>query len=77
MNLPQALYYAEQIRQLDEIAITQEGIPGATLMCRAGQATFALLRQRYPRARAIPVVCGVGNNGGDGYVVARLAQEAG
>jgi NAD(P)H-hydrate epimerase len=77
MNLPQALYYAEQTRQLDEIAIRQEGIPGSTLMCRAGQATFALLRQRYPRARAIAVVCGVGNNGGDGYVVARLAQEAG
>lgn len=77
MKLPQALYYAEQIRQLDEIAITQAGIPGSTLMCRAGQATFTLLRQRYPRTRVIAVVCGVGNNGGDGYVVARLAQEAG
>ncbi len=77
MKLPQALYYAEQTRQLDKIAITQEGIPGSMLMCRAGQATFALLRQRYPRARIIAVVCGVGNNGGDGYVVARLAQQAG
>jgi NAD(P)H-hydrate epimerase len=77
MKLPQALYYAEQTRQLDEIAITQEGIPGSTLMCRAGQATFMLLRQRYPRARNIAVVCGVGNNGGDGYVVAEFAQEAG
>jgi NAD(P)H-hydrate epimerase len=46
-------------------------------MERAGKAAFALLRERFPRARRITVVCGPGNNGGDGYVLARLAREAG
>ncbi|MFQ6021176.1 MAG: NAD(P)H-hydrate dehydratase [Acidiferrobacterales bacterium] len=76
MSLPEALYYAAQTRQLDKIAIEDRDIPGYTLMQRAGQATFTLLRSRWPRARRISVVCGPGNNGGDGYVVARLAHEA-
>ncbi len=75
--LPQALYTAEQVRELDRRAIDRHGIPGATLMERAGEAVFAALRSRCPRARRIAVVCGPGNNGGDGYVVARLAREAG
>lgn len=77
MTLPEALYYAAQTRQLDRIAIEGRGIPGYTLMQRAGQAAFMLLRSRWPRARRITVLCGPGNNGGDGYVVARLAREMG
>jgi NAD(P)H-hydrate epimerase len=46
-------------------------------MQRAGAAAFDLLRTRWPRARRIAVVCGPGNNGGDGYVMARLARAAG
>lgn len=53
------------------------GIPGHILMERAGQAAFALLRELWPQARHILVCCGPGNNGGDGYVVARLAHAAG
>ena len=75
--LPQELYRAEQVRELDRIAIEDEGIPGIDLMERAGQAAFTVLQQRWPRARSIGVLCGVGNNGGDGYIVARLAHEAG
>lgn len=75
--LPLDLYRAEQVRELDRLAIEQYGIAGSTLMERAGRAAFALLRRRWPLARRIGVVCGVGNNGGDGFVLARLAQEAG
>jgi NAD(P)H-hydrate epimerase len=77
MNLPEALYTAAQVRELDRVAIEERGIAGATLMQRAGEAAFELLRVRWPRARRIAVVCGPGNNGGDGYVLARLAQGAG
>lgn len=77
MNLPEALYIATQVRELDRIAIEERGIPGATLMQRAGAAVFQLVRARWPRARRIAVVCGPGNNGGDGYVMARLAHAAG
>lgn len=76
-KLPYALYRADQVRELDRIAIEECGIAGATLMERAGQAAFSMLRKRWPEARDITVVCGVGNNGGDGYVIARLARESG
>lgn len=77
MGLPDALYSAAQSRQLDQAAIERCGISGRELMERAGAAAFAALRLRWPRARRIGVVCGPGNNGGDGYVIARLAHEAG
>lgn len=62
---------------MDRYAIDKLGIPGIELMRRAGAAAFAVLRERWPEARFISVLCGGGNNGGDGYVVARLAHEAG
>lgn len=76
-QLPHALYRAEQVRALDRAAIDDYGIPGAELMERAGAAAFRLLRGRWPGVRRIVVLCGAGNNGGDGYVVARLASAEG
>ena len=76
-GLPRALYRAEQVRGLDRAAIEGEGIPGAELMERAGAAAYRLLRARWPAARDVTVLCGVGNNAGDGYVVARLARADG
>ena len=76
-QLPYTLYRASQVRELDSIAINQCGIPGIELMNRAGSAAFDELCSRWPDARTIVVVCGAGNNGGDGYVVARLAFEKG
>ncbi len=73
----QRLYRAAQLRELDRLAIEQAGIPGRVLMERAGTAAFEVLRARFPGARRIGVVCGSGNNGGDGFVVARLASAAG
>ena len=76
-ELPQRLYRAEQVRELDRVAIEDENIPGIELMERAGQALFEVLRSYWSEAARVVVVCGGGNNGGDGYVLARLAVEAG
>jgi NAD(P)H-hydrate epimerase len=75
--LPEALFRAADTRAADLRAASECGLAGGVLMERAGGAAFALLRERFPRARRIAVVCGPGNNGGDGYVLARLAREAG
>ncbi len=71
------LYTAEQVRRLDKCAIEGHGIPGIDLMERAGRSVFEVARQVFPEARKWLVLCGAGNNGGDGYIVARLALEAG
>ncbi len=76
-RLPHDLYRADQVREMDRVAIEEHGIPGSTLMSRAGEAAFKAMRGHWPRARRIAVFCGSGNNGGDGYIVARLAHEAG
>jgi len=62
---------------MDHMAIHEIGIAGIDLMERAGAAAFELLQQQWPAARRISVFCGSGNNGGDGYVIARLAREQG
>ncbi|OGT30706.1 MAG: hypothetical protein A3E87_07030 [Gammaproteobacteria bacterium RIFCSPHIGHO2_12_FULL_35_23] len=70
------LYSQTEIRELEQLAITH-GINATELMARAGGATFALLQRHYKEAKAILILCGGGNNGGDGYVLAKLAHEAG
>jgi len=77
MSLPLKLYTADQVRKLDRIAIDEFNIPGFTLMQRAGQATFKQMIDSYPDTQSLCVVCGSGNNGGDGYVIATLAKKAG
>lgn len=76
-ELPRQLYRAEGVRALDRAAIETHGIGGAVLMERAGNAAFDVLRQRWPQAASIAVIAGTGNNGGDGFVLARLARGAG
>ncbi|MBQ0799322.1 MAG: NAD(P)H-hydrate dehydratase [Porticoccaceae bacterium] len=73
----QALYSAAQVRELDRRAIEVCGIPGIVLMKRAGRAGFEALLQRWPEPEQITVFCGAGNNGGDGYIIAGLAQQRG
>lgn len=77
MNLPLPLYSAAQVRELDRRAIENHGIAGAELMARAGTRAFETLRVRFPRARRLVVICGPGNNGGDGFVVAEAAKRCG
>jgi NAD(P)H-hydrate epimerase len=71
------LYTAAQVRELDRIAIEERGIAGYELMCRAGRALGRCVETRWPCARRVCVLCGPGNNGGDGYVLARLLSESG
>lgn len=75
--LPDSLYQAKQIREAERIAIEELGVSGMQLMSRAGAAAFAELQGRWPERRRLIVFCGAGNNGGDGYVLARLALQAG
>jgi hydroxyethylthiazole kinase-like uncharacterized protein yjeF len=64
---------AQQMRDLDAVAIEDYGIPGIALMENAGRGAFEWLDKglRARNGRRILVLCGPGNNGGDGYVVAR------
>ncbi len=71
------LYSARDVRELDRCAIERHGIPGHVLMQRAARAAFSLLRECWPQAARLVVLCGPGNNGGDGYEVACLARAAG
>jgi hydroxyethylthiazole kinase-like uncharacterized protein yjeF len=76
VNTPLAVHTAGQVRAIDRFAIDVLHIPAAELLNRAGEAAFGALRSCWPAAQRITVVCGSGNNGGDGYVVARLARAA-
>jgi ADP-dependent NAD(P)H-hydrate dehydratase / NAD(P)H-hydrate epimerase len=75
--LPGLVYSTAAIRAADRYAIEVLGVPGYTLMTRAGEAALGALRGQWPLARRLLVLAGTGNNGGDGYVVARFARAAG
>ncbi len=72
-----SLYTAAQVREIDRTAISTLGIAGFVLMQRAAAAGWRVLKKRWPNARRIVVLCGPGNNGGDGYLLARTAKDAG
>ncbi|MDR4488708.1 MAG: NAD(P)H-hydrate dehydratase [Nitrospirales bacterium] len=73
------LVTAEQMQALDRRTIQEARIRGTTLMERAGDGVVTHLTARYgsPKGQTICIVCGKGNNGGDGLVVARLLQKMG
>lgn len=75
--LPDLVYPTAAVRAADRYAIEVLGIPGYTLMTRAGEAALMALRGQWPLARRLVVLAGPGNNGGDGYVVARFARATG
>jgi hydroxyethylthiazole kinase-like uncharacterized protein yjeF len=66
------LYTSNQVRQIDRQA-SDGGISGYALMQRAAGAALRVIRQRWPHSRELLVFCGGGNNGGDGYEIARQA----
>lgn len=71
------LYTAAEMRVLDRVAVDEVGIPGVVLMERAGLGAAAEILGFIEPGSRIAVVCGSGNNGGDGFVVARHLEAAG
>lgn len=71
------LYDVAAMRRVEAQAIALLGDDASILMERAGAAAWRCLLEHWPDARRIVVACGPGNNGGDGYVLARHALEAG
>ncbi len=76
-NLPHSIYSVEGVRQVDRAAIDGLGIPGYTLMTSAAMEVLNEAFSFFPEAKRWQLICGAGNNGGDGYVLARLAAQQG
>ena len=68
---------AAEMRDIDRATSERFGVPSNTLMENAGSAVARFILADYPQAERLGVVCGKGNNGGDGFVVARKLIEAG
>ena len=67
---------AAAMRAIDRWAIEEQGVPGLDLMERAGAAVARAVERLAPDGD-VAILCGKGNNGGDGFVAARLLREAG
>ena len=76
-SIPQQLYRPQQVRENEPRAAELAGVSMWQLMQRAGRAVFECLREQFPPPLRIAVLCGSGNNGGDGYIVATHALMAG
>lgn len=74
---PRRLYSAAESRAVDRCAIDRHGLPGILLMERAARAALRALLRRWPQPDLLQVLCGPGNNGGDGLFLAALARERG
>ena len=71
------LYAAAAVREIERRAIGDDAQAAAALMRAAGAACWREITRRWPKVESLGIVCGGGNNGGDGYVVAELALRAG
>lgn len=68
---------AAEMREIDRITSERFGVPSLMLMQNAGSAVADFVVSKWPSAKRIGVVCGKGNNGGDGFVAARKLREYG
>jgi len=66
-----------EMREIDRLTSERFGVPSLTLMENAGASVARFVLARYPSAGRIGVICGKGNNGGDGFVAARACHQAG
>ena len=76
-GLPHALYSAGSVRNLDRYLIDEQEVDGFELMQAAARSAFRQLLRRWPQCRRVLVLCGVGNNSGDGYLLATCALRHG
>ena len=72
-----SIYLAQQVRELDRITIEEKGIPGIKLMRSAAQACVDVLLGQAPSPGKVSVLCGSGNNAGDGFIIAGLLANRG
>ncbi len=68
---------ADEMREIDRVTTERFGVPSLTLMENAGSAVAQFVLEHHRHANRIAVICGKGNNGGDGFVVARKLHRAG
>jgi NAD(P)H-hydrate epimerase len=68
---------AAEMQSCDRVTSERFGVPSLDLMRAAGGAATAFARQQFPHARRVTVLCGRGNNGGDGLIAARQLADAG
>ena len=66
-----------QVREIDRRAIEEYGVPGVVLMENAGRGAAEILARLNPEKKPVVIVCGKGNNGGDGFVIARHLENRG
>ncbi|MGM0482162.1 MAG: NAD(P)H-hydrate dehydratase [Pseudomonadota bacterium] len=76
-SLARSLFRPEQVAEGEQQAAAQAGVSMRALMAAAGRSAYGQVQQQAPSGARLAVFCGEGNNGGDGYVVARLAQQDG
>ena len=75
LDVPHDIHTVEQTRELERIASEEYNISSSELMTRAGSSALVTLKYHWPKVESILVVCGTGNNGGDGFELARQATE--
>lgn len=76
-TMKNALYRVDQVRDLDQAIIDADLASASELMQRAAESAFQVIEARWPDANQLVILCGAGNNAGDGYLVAALAKQAG
>jgi len=68
---------ASEMREIDRVTTARFRVPSLRLMENAGAAVAEFVLSSYPTAKTFGIICGKGNNGGDGFVLARKLREAG
>ncbi len=71
------IFSTTQIREWDQYTILHEPVSSIDLMERAAQCCTNWIKEKYDKSRAVKIFCGPGNNGGDGFAIARQLHQSG